>query len=550
LTDPGGAYAISLPTGLYEVSYRHDGYFPYVNPSDVYVPSTPLELDDVTLEPGSYIELSGRTGTRTITTGSVVRITGYTYVGQYDSLFVEPGVTFRFAGYYQFKVSGYGEFMGTEADSIIFESEAEEPGPNSYDRVEINAGTATMEYCAIRHCQYLSVINGGSAPATTTSHFRHCLVSGCSWGIRVDSQSLVHFTDCVSERNTFGGIRVTNCSGCGEDVLFERCTVRDMPVQDLITVSNGSSPWFVDCVLEDTDPGTVSHAVGVEAGGSSPLLRNCIIRDAYTAGVVMDMDTGDALVERCLITGNAVGVSVDFSVGTIRNNTIVGNTSAGIVVSGGGTVDIDHNILADNGVGITLDADVGLVAYNDFWDNGVDYDGSLLPTMFGELVAVNGNGDPADIYLNIFLDPLFIDAATGDFGLTGNSPCIDAGDPARFDPDATVVDLGAFYFDHTTSDAASPPSRGVALLSNAPNPFNPRTEIRFRMAMDSVVALDVFDLRGRLVRRLVAGARPAGDHAVVWDGRDDDGRLVPSGTYFSRLRARGANLTGKMVLVR
>jgi flagellar hook assembly protein FlgD len=52
------------------------------------------------------------------------------------------------------------------------------------------------------------------------------------------------------------------------------------------------------------------------------------------------------------------------------------------------------------------------------------------------------------------------------------------------------------------------------------------------------------------VRVLVSGARPAGDHKVTWDGRDDHGRNVASGVYLYKLRSGGVLETKKMVLLK
>jgi hypothetical protein len=74
-------------------------------------------------------------------------------------------------------------------------------------------------------------------------------------------------------------------------------------------------------------------------------------------------------------------------------------------------------------------------------------------------------------------------------------------------------------------------------LRVAPNPFNPTTEIRFVLTSADRVQLDVFAVDGRHVRSLVSGRRSAGQHTVIWDGRDDTGRSLASDTYRIRLRA-------------
>ncbi|MBK6897700.1 MAG: carbohydrate-binding protein [bacterium] len=85
---------------------------------------------------------------------------------------------------------------------------------------------------------------------------------------------------------------------------------------------------------------------------------------------------------------------------------------------------------------------------------------------------------------------------------------------------------------------------------NYPNPFNPQTVIEYVVPAEGPVRLAVFDARGTRVRILADGRMPAGTHALTWDGRDDDGRLLASGVYFMRFEAAGAAHIGKMVLLK
>ncbi len=99
-----------------------------------------------------------------------------------------------------------------------------------------------------------------------------------------------------------------------------------------------------------------------------------------------------------------------------------------------------------------------------------------------------------------------------------------------------------------------PSSRsGDRLWPVAPNPFNPRTAIGFTLARDTRVEVAVYDVRGRLVRRVLDGTLEAGAHpvAATWDGNDDQGRAAPSGTYFLRMKtAAGTAAARKMTLLR
>jgi predicted GH43/DUF377 family glycosyl hydrolase len=89
-----------------------------------------------------------------------------------------------------------------------------------------------------------------------------------------------------------------------------------------------------------------------------------------------------------------------------------------------------------------------------------------------------------------------------------------------------------------------------ALHQNFPNPFNPTTRIAFGLNAPGAVSLRIYDASGRLVRVLVEGARAAGNHAELWDGRDSRGAPVASGIYFYRLEAGAFGETRKMVLLR
>ncbi len=95
------------------------------------------------------------------------------------------------------------------------------------------------------------------------------------------------------------------------------------------------------------------------------------------------------------------------------------------------------------------------------------------------------------------------------------------------------------------------PARSLTTLGqNYPNPFNPTTTITFRLGSVADVTLEVFDVRGALVRTLISGRRTAGPHRVDWNGVDNNGRIVASGVYYYRLRGGGDDVTRKMVLLK
>jgi len=83
-----------------------------------------------------------------------------------------------------------------------------------------------------------------------------------------------------------------------------------------------------------------------------------------------------------------------------------------------------------------------------------------------------------------------------------------------------------------------------------PNPFNPRTELRFTLPGEAKVSLDVYDLRGRRITTLVNGLMSGGPQSVVWNGQNDQGQSVSSGRYYARLEVDGIPHVKPMTLVR
>ncbi len=90
----------------------------------------------------------------------------------------------------------------------------------------------------------------------------------------------------------------------------------------------------------------------------------------------------------------------------------------------------------------------------------------------------------------------------------------------------------------------------MATVDAWPNPFNPRTAIKYSVPRSGAVDLRIYDLQGRLVRTLVQSDVVAGDHSCNWDGTADAGVRVGSGTYFVRLVTRDGESVTKLSLIK
>lgn len=120
--------------------------------------------------------------------------------------------------------------------------------------------------------------------------------------------------------------------------------------------------------------------------------------------------------------------------------------------------------------------------------------------------------------------------------------------------DADLLAFGLIGWDTQAPVATSAPiadlAPATAIDGISPNPFNPRTTVAYRVERQGPVSVTVHDLRGRMVKTLVDGTRPAGTSSVTWDGADRSGRAMPSGVYLVRLQTPGGVDTGKMILAR
>jgi hypothetical protein len=98
--------------------------------------------------------------------------------------------------------------------------------------------------------------------------------------------------------------------------------------------------------------------------------------------------------------------------------------------------------------------------------------------------------------------------------------------------DEYVILTGASPVDNNTPTVVS----AGGFRSIAPNPFNPMTTIKFSVNRPNLVQLNIYNIRGEKVRTVIQDRLPAAEYSPVWDGTNDAGQNVASGTYFARLR--------------
>jgi len=106
------------------------------------------------------------------------------------------------------------------------------------------------------------------------------------------------------------------------------------------------------------------------------------------------------------------------------------------------------------------------------------------------------------------------------------------------------------YLSFKRQDGDSPVPLVTTLQPNYPNPFNPSTNISFILAKDMDARLDIYNVKGQIVKTLLNASLVKGKHTLEWNGKDERGRSVSSGIYFSHLKTAEGSFVNKMMLMK
>lgn len=314
----------------------------------------------------------------------------------------------------------------------------------------------------------------------------------------------------LTSRDAYNGIR--DClihHNAGDGIAVGTWTMKTDKRWQPVTISN--------CQVHDNGGSGISFAVGAH-------------HDNLVSGTLIYRNTGPGVRVSTPLAANA-----DTRI-LVRESTVAGN-DAGIAIESGVRVELERVLIAFN-LGAAVDCavtpDVSLACSDLYGNAGGDWTGPIA-----------GLENVAD---NFAADPRFCDGDADDYHLADLSPCLSKN---RGDADGCgrvgALDIGC---------TAVPDGRGrrvlvlPALDPCQPNPFNPSTTIRMHLPAAGMAHLEIFDLSGRRVRTLLSGQQAEGTRSVVWDGRDDGGRVAGAGTYLARLVAGGIARTTRMTLVK
>jgi len=296
---------------------------------------------------------------------------------------------------------------------------------------------------------------------------------------------------------------------------------------------------ITSCIISNNEAGSYGGGLYIISSSNVNLSYSSIYSNsAASDGGGIENSTSSPMITNCTIYGNEApgcGSQIDcWSGGLEAVNTIIGGSSSN------GSIYFNTSSHSFN--------------YCDFINSvGPDFAGSSVPQNLGVISSSNANDDPCDEFMNILLDPQFVDQANDDFHLTEYSPCIDAGNPELSpDPDGSITDIGRYYFHQTEIEENIIVQSQDYLHQNYPNPFNPETTISFSVAhAHSSVELVIYNIKGQKVKSFNSAQEDSsGKYSITWNGKDENNEPVSSGIYFYKLKTDNFEKTRKMILMK
>ena len=234
--------------------------------------------------------------------------------------------------------------------------------------------------------------------------------------------------------------------------------------------------------------GRAVHGGGIHLQSANPIIRNCLVAQNFSehdGGGIYCINNSNPLIINCVIIDNYAedeggGIIVANDSEPIISGCLIGENSTdgfgGGLYSGRSSPTIisctfSRNIAEDGGGGILCSNNSNPIFQNTIlWNDNPqevyfrsEWESNSITIDYSNIqggeqsIVTNGNGEVHWGESNIDADPLFVDPDDGDFQLTEDSPCIDAGDPeSPEDPDGTRADMGALYFDQAPSIRVEP----------------------------------------------------------------------------------------------
>jgi len=534
----------------------------------------------------------------TIWDADTVKVVGSVNIIDGVTLTINPGAIVEFQGKYNIDVQGRILAIGTESDTISFIAKYPSNGWGGikFDETSITNDSSKFVYCKLKYSRYNGWPGGGLFKIIEYSKIiiSNCLINNNSSEGRGGAIYCDHSSPIISNCsiNNNNNISVFKESGGAIYLRYSSPAISNCLINNNSSSYHGgaircsrSSPIISHCSINNNTCGGMGGAIAITTH-SSPIIKNSIIESNFADSYWGGYDE---------YPGFGGGIGCFDSDLIIYNSKIADNTTDFWIVSpsGGGGIYfqgssiytlylkiINSSIInnsAINGASIYCYNSAFVNIVNSIsWNNSTEeiyfsqiQDSSTISISYSNIqggedgIVTNNNGTVYWLEGNIDEDPLFEDG----YHLGYGSPCIDTGIPDTtglhlppWDLDGNVriwdgngdslaiVDMGCYEFGAPFYGVDDPPQNqiGFQLYQNYPNPFSNSTNISFNIPKFSEdLQLKIYNIKGQLVRKIFHSNAIHFSGEVVWDGKDDHGRILSNGIYLYQLT--GKNYTSKII---
>jgi parallel beta-helix repeat protein len=353
-----------------------------------------------------------------------------------------PGSILRFTSGTGLSIRGCLRAIGNSEGSIILTSESVVPQQGDWKGIIIEGKSPVID---MKHVEIANAVTGIKFIldwyakvnlSLCNSSIHHCSNTGLYIdsrpGMNISSDDVRVFNNKIYENTDFGIVLKASSDWIVQGAFCKGpySSTNDSYIRKNEMYQNDVGIYMTNPNIGGRCPGASGGSIGSQITG------NCI---SYNRVAVLSDDRPHGIISATL-SNNLILKNTDsglvfhgkLSV-MIANNTIVGNGGSGIRHDSYYDVVLNlvNNIITENDTGImslnneeSNTADIRIVGYNNVYHN-TEFDWTGYPPEYGNLSTMNINGTPADIHMNVSIDPIF--AGSNDFHLTSNSPMVGAG---------------------------------------------------------------------------------------------------------------------------
>jgi parallel beta-helix repeat protein len=444
-----------------------------------------------------------------------------------DTLIINYGKNVVFtdvSGNVELEINGALLAIGSVEDSIVFTSQNQTAGDYYGIRFRNTSvgSDLQMRYCLIEFAtRAIDVVNADA-------FIENCLIQYNEHTAVDLSSSNSTVLNCVIRRNTQRTIFMTLSSSptIEGNYIYENNIANSSPYPFInIGLQGVNSPSIVDNTI--TGGNEMSGGIAIWNDSNGEIINNTIENCGY--GILCFQQNANPYIKN----------------NTIRNNTIHPDTlnwGFAIACNGNNAPVISENIIEGNYYGIAIingaQPNVGNLSNADTTDDG---NNQFL-----------GNGLGNNLY-ELYNNNSLLIFAENNWWNTDNPDSVEARIVHQVDNTAYgSVDYNPFIQSDPSGIAEERLNnpQNFELYAAYPNPFNPETQISFKLGINTPVAINIFNVLGEYVNSILEKDLSVGFHKYFWDGRNYAGQKVSSGLYFYTIQIGNQIISNKIVLLR